>query len=53
MCLICSDDNLELISDLDCVTLLVDAVKNNMDNAKIVKNACMALASLVEPDGKR
>lgn len=32
--------------------LLISAIEKHMKNAKVVKNACLALASLVEPDGK-
>ena len=47
-----TDDNLELVSDLDCVGYLIQALRDHTKHAKVVKNSCMALASLVEPDGK-
>ena len=31
---------------------MIDAIRNHMENARVVKNACMALASLVESDGE-
>ena len=37
--------------DLDAVGLLVNAVSSHSKNSKVVKNACLALASLVEIDG--
>ena len=39
------------MSDLDAVGLLVNAVGTHSKNSKVVKNACLALASLVEIDG--
>ena len=50
--LLSTDDNLELVSDLDCVGYLIQALRDHTKHAKVVKNSCMALASLVEPDGK-
>ncbi|KAL3870906.1 hypothetical protein ACJMK2_038937 [Sinanodonta woodiana] len=44
------DENLQLIGDLDCVGLLIEAIKNHSKNAKVVKNTCLALASLVDVD---
>jgi len=40
------------LGELDCVGHLILALQNHPNNAKVVKNACMALASFVEPDGK-
>lgn len=34
------------------MALLISAIDTHCKNAKVVKNACLALASLVEPDGK-
>ena len=47
-----ADENLEEMTDMDCAGLLVQALHDHKTEAKVVKNACMALASLVEPDGK-
>lgn len=46
------DKNFDFIGDLECVALLISAIDTHCKNAKVVKNACLALASLVEPDGK-
>ena len=40
-----------MIGELDGVGLLIDAVSKHSKNSKVVKNACLALASLVEIDG--
>ena len=45
------DENFDSVGDLDCVGLLITAIEKHTKNAKVVKNACLALASLVEPDG--
>lgn len=47
-----ADENLKLVSELECVTHLMTAVQTHIKHAKVVKNACMALTCLVEPDGK-
>ena len=47
-----TEENLELVSELDAVGLLVNAVRTHSKSSKVVKNACLALASLVEIDGK-
>jgi hypothetical protein len=46
-----SEENLEIICDLDGVGLLIETIKTHGKNSKVVKNACLALASLVEIDG--
>ena len=46
------DKNFDFIGDLECVALLISAIDTHSKNAKVVKNACLALASLVEPDGE-
>jgi len=46
------EENLAVISDMDGVGLLIAAVQKHSSNAKVVKNACLALASLVEVDGR-
>ncbi|KAF6031306.1 STKLD1 [Bugula neritina] len=45
-----ADENLKLVSELECVTHLMTAVQTHIKHAKVVKNACMALTCLVEPD---
>jgi len=47
-----SDENFDFVGDLNCVGLLINAIDAHAKNPKVVKNACLALASLVEPDGK-
>lgn len=47
-----ADENVQQFSDFDGVTYVIDAIRNHMENARVVKNACMALASLVESDGE-
>ena len=47
-----TEENLELICDLDGVGLLIETINTHGKNSKVVKNACLALASLVEIDGK-
>ncbi|KAL4218629.1 JUN phosphorylation [Mactra antiquata] len=42
------EENLELICELDGVGLLISTIDTHGKNAKVVKNACLALASLVE-----
>ena len=49
---IITEENLELICDLDGVGLLISTISTHSKNSKVVKNACLALASLVEVDGK-
>lgn len=46
------DENLCLMNKLDSVAVLLDAIRNHIRDAKVVKNACMALAAIVEPDGE-
>ena len=46
------EDNQGVLSDLDCVGHLVGALKTHLKQAKVVKNSCMALTSLVEQDGE-
>ncbi len=46
------DENLEGMNDLGVVALLLHAIEVHIKDPKVVKNACMALASMVEPDGK-
>ncbi len=46
-----SDENLEIMNDYDCVGILLNALQTHIKEAKVVKNACMALAAMVEPNG--
>ena len=46
-----TDENLEIMSEQDCVGLLLDAIQKHIKEAKAVKNSCMALAAMVEPNG--
>ena len=41
-----------MMSDLDCVGLILAAMETHMKSARVVKNACLALAAVVEPDGQ-
>lgn len=40
------------MNDQDCAGLLVEAIQRHIKEPKVIKNACIALASLVEPDGE-
>lgn len=40
-----------MICDLDGVGLLISTISTHSKNSKVVKNACLALASLVEING--
>lgn len=46
-----TDENLDHLNKLNCVGLVMDAVQTHIKQPKLVKNACMALAAMVEPDG--
>ena len=47
------DENLEILTKkIDGVGLLMMTLKNHASHAKVIKNACLALASLIEPEGK-
>ena len=47
-----SDENLDIINRENVVAVLLESLETHQSNAKVVKNTCMALAAMVEPDGK-
>ena len=40
------------MNELEVVAVLLNAIQTHVKAPKVVKDACMALASMVEPDGK-
>lgn len=47
------DANIEMMSDVGAIRLILHALKNHKKEAKVVKNACMAVATISEADGKK
>ena len=41
-----------MMSDVGTIRLILQALKRHKVEARVVKNACMALATIVESDGK-
>ena len=41
-----------MMGDCDTIRLILCALKKHKDEGRVVKNACMALATIVEADGK-
>ena len=39
------------MNERDCVGLLLTTIQKHVKEAKVVKNSCMALAAMVEPNG--
>ena len=51
--LILADENLEILTkDIDGVALLMKTLMQHSNESKVVKKACLALSSLIEPEGK-
>jgi len=48
-----SDENITNMNSMNCVGLLIDAIQEHMVEPKLVKNACITLAAMVEADGKK
>ena len=46
------DENMDTITKMDTVATILEAIELHIREAKVVKNACMALAAMVEPDGE-
>ena len=42
----------ETVNSMDGVGILLRAMETHMKNAKVVKNICMVLTTLVEPNGR-
>ena len=47
-----TDQNLGAVRKKDGVALILEGLTQHMEHARLVKHACMALAAMVEPDGK-
>ena len=41
-----------MMSDFGTIRLILLALKKHQEDARVVKNACMALATIVEADGE-
>ena len=41
-----------MMGDCGAIQLILCALKKHKDEGRVVKNACMALATIVEADGK-
>ena len=46
------DRNVQLSNTLDCVLHIVTGIERHISDAKLVKNGCLALATIVECDGE-
>lgn len=49
----CKDRCFSSVNELDAVGSLLEAMDLHLKNTKIIKNACMTLAALVEPNGNK
>ena len=47
-----TEENIEMMSDFGTIRLILLALKKHQEDARVVKNACMALATIVEADGE-
>ena len=46
-----SEDSMAVATRLNIVSLLLTSIQKHMKEAKVVRNACMTLATIVEEDG--
>ena len=46
-----SEDSMAVATRLNIVNLLLTSIQKHMKEAKVVRNACMTLATIVEEDG--